>query len=709
MKKFRQCIALTLIPLLFITACGNQQDQKNNGNTLTLEAAQKAYLENVDVDYSFNLAKKMEQIRTNETLGYRTAGSQAELDTGDMLAEEMEAIGLSDVTKDEFILDGWTFEKARLTYSLSDGEPVTAELGGYQANFSSGGPKEYTLVYANQGTENDLASLDVQGKLVLIDINQSENWWINYPAYEAHLHGAAAVLAAQDGGYAEVSDEALNAQDICGPDDTPAFSISRVDADAIIADMQSRGVNEMKVTFDAESRVERDVPSYNIVGTIPGKDSDSMVLMSAHYDSYFTGFQDDNAAIALMFGIAKGIIDSGYQPERTLVFCAMAAEEWGVVNTRYDWSTGAYNQVFRVHPEWAGKVIADINFELPALDEGDADQIRASYELQTFLEDFKGTVPEVDGVFPDGIEVIVPTYTWSDDFSMSIAGIPATVTSLRGDFSQTHYHSQFDNEDTYSEEAFLFRHNLYGMLMLEYDRCAVSPLDFKTRLEAFKETIDESVLTAEQAESLTKAADDAIALSEDAWEKVQQANKDYLSALDSGDTEKAESLLKESMELNDTVLEAFKYAQDTLVRLTWEDAPIFPHEHSANNVSALSASIEALENGDCEAPLNEYLYLVDNNWYAYDWSRDTYDYFTDYVLNQPDERLMWGAGRVWGHVDLFDVINSLQEKGEGDDFSSELEVLRSALESETAALEDQVQHELDSLEGLSALLEKMAA
>ena len=70
---------------------------------------------------------------------------------------------------------------------------------------------------------------------------------------------------------------------------------------------------------------------------------------------------------------------------------------------------------------------------------------------------------------------------------------------------------------------------------------------------------------------------------------------------------------------------------------------------------------------------------------------------------------MWGAGRVWGHVDLFDVINSLQEKGEGDDFSSELEVLRSALESETAALEDQVQHELDSLEGLSALLEKMAA
>lgn len=81
-----------------------------------------------------------------------------------------------------------------------------------------------------------------------------------------------------------------------------------------------------------------------------------------------------------MMGIAKAIVESGYQPQKTLVFCAMAAEEWGVVNTRYDWSTGAYNQIFRVHPEWVGKVIADINFELPATDEGDTDQIRSSYE-----------------------------------------------------------------------------------------------------------------------------------------------------------------------------------------------------------------------------------------------------------------------------------------------------------------------------------------
>ena len=330
--------------------------------------------------------------------------------------------------------------------------------------------------------------MDVAGKLVLIDINQRENWWINYPAYEANLRGAAAVIAVQDGGYAEVSDDALNAQDICGPADAPAFSMSRTDANALRAAMGEN--NEIAVTLDAVSRVGFDGTSYNIVGMIPGTDPDAMILMSAHYDSYFAGFQDDNAAIALMFGIAKGIIDSGYQPEKTLVFCAMAAEEWGVSDTRYDWSTGAYNQIFRVHPEWVGKVIADINFELPAMNEGDTDQIRTSYELKTFVEDFRETVPAVEGVFPQGIEVIVPTQTWSDDFSLSIAGVPSSVTALRGGFAQTHYHSQFDNRDTYSEKAFLFHHNLYGMLMLAYDRCAVSPLDFSTRLEALREAMD---------------------------------------------------------------------------------------------------------------------------------------------------------------------------------------------------------------------------
>lgn len=711
MKKIRQCLSLTLTAATLLLACirpGYAQSAIENA-AITLEDAQQAYLEHVDTGYSYDLALRLEDIRSNETLGYRTAGSQAELDTGDMLKAQMEAIGLQNVTKDAFTLDTWTFEKAELTFTDSTGNPYTAQLGGYQAEFVTDGAESFTIIDGGQGTEADLCELDVAGKLVLIDINQRENWWINYPAYEAHLRGAAAVIAVQDGGYAEISDDALNAQDICGPADAPAFSMSRTDANALKQAMDETG--EITVTLDAVSRVGFDGTSYNIVGMIPGRDPDAMILMSAHYDSYFAGFQDDNAAIALMFGIARGIIDSGYQPEKTLVFCAMAAEEWGVSDTRYDWSTGAYNQIFRVHPEWVGKVIADINFELPAMNEGDTDQIRTAYELKTFVEDFKQTVPAVEGVFPQGIEIIVPTQTWSDDFSLSIAGVPSSVTALRGGFAQTHYHSQFDNRDTYSEEAFLFHHNLYGMLMLAYDRCAVSPLDFSTRLQALREAMDDTILTADQMTALNDALIDAEKAAADAWTAVSEVNESYRQALDSGDTEQAHALLQQSREMNDAILAAFKFAEDAFVRLTWEDVSIFPHEHSQNNLIALNAAVEALEAGDSAAAVDEYLYAVDNNWYAYDWSRETFDHFTNYVLNQSADRLMWGAGRVQGHEDLFDVIRSLLGKY-GDtaaDYTEELARLEKAIETQTAMLAQQVDHEVTSLTELTAQLTAIAA
>lgn len=699
MKRRIVSMLLAVFLLVSATACAKQPDTD----------ATQAYLSKVDVDYSYNLALKLEEIRSNEKLGYRTAGSEAELATGDMLKEEMERIGLQDVTKDAFTLDTWTFTKAQLCFEDGAGEEYVAELGGYQTNFVTDGAETFTVIDGGQGTEADLAGLDVTGKLVLVDINQRADWWINYPAYEAHLAGAAAVIAVQDGGYAEVSDDALNAQDICGPSDAPAFSMSRTDAELLRAAMDENG--EANVTLDADSRVEMDGTSYNVIGTIPGRDTESMVLMSAHYDSYFAGFQDDNAAIALMMGIAKGLIDSGYQPEKTLVFCAMAAEEWGVSNTRYDWSTGAYNQIFRVHPEWVGKVIADINFELPAMNEGTADQIRTSYELKTFVDGFKSTVPQVDGVFPDGIEIIVPAQTWSDDFSLSIAGVPSSVTALRGGFAQTHYHSQFDDRDTYSREAFLFHHNMYGLLMMAYDHCAVSPLDFSTRLSVLRESMDDTIMTAEQMDALNAALDEAEAAAGTAWDKVSEANAAYQQVLDAGDTDKADELLAEAREMNANVLAAFKFAEDSFVRLTWEDSSIFPHEHSQNNLLALEGAAEALKQGDSAAALDEYLYLVDNNWYAYDWSRETFEYFTDYVLNQSADRLMWGAGRVQGHEDLFDVIRSLQEKyGDSSaDYTAELARLDQAIETQRTMLNEQVEHEVSALEALTAQLMQIAA
>ena len=89
---------------------------------------EETYLKAVDIGYSYRLAKKMEEFKSNPVLGYRTAGSKAEFDTGEFLKAEMERIGLSDIHKDEICLDSWEFEKAVMRFTDRDGEKHEIQL-----------------------------------------------------------------------------------------------------------------------------------------------------------------------------------------------------------------------------------------------------------------------------------------------------------------------------------------------------------------------------------------------------------------------------------------------------------------------------------------------------------------------------------------------------------------------------------------------------
>ncbi|MFF2754727.1 M28 family peptidase [Psychrobacillus sp. NPDC058041] len=718
MKKFITSLTMTMLVGMSLVACTPKEESTNvnkentqDEKVISVEDANSNYLSAVDVDYAYNFTKSLEEFKSNEKLGYRTAGSQAELKTGEKIGNEMKKIGLSEVTKDEFKVDTWEFEKADLTFTDENGKEHLAVLGGYQVNFDTIGVKELDLVYAGKGTAEDLAGLDVKGKLVLIDINQREEWWINYPAYQAHLKGAAAVIAVQEAGYAEVDPDALNAQDICGPDDAPAFSMSQTDANSLKKALEA-SKNKLSVKFDAKSTVKLDGKSYNYYGKIIGKDPESYIILSAHYDSYFSGFEDDNAAIGLLMGVAKGLVDSGYQPEKTIIFNALAAEEWGISNSRYDWSTGAYNQIFKVHPEWVGKAFANMNFELPAYEHTTQDEIRSVYELNNYLTQFAKTVPSVDGVYKDGISIVSPLRTWSDDFSFGIAGVPALRNDFQdSEFMHSHYHSQFDNEGPYNMNAYKFHLNLYGLLAMHYDETAVVPLDFTTRLNALKEDINADIFkqAGVSSDKLVSDIDSAIATAEEVNAKVTKVNEDYLAALTEGNAETAKKVYNESRELNSGLLAAFKYAEDQFVRLTWEDEPIFPHEHAQNNIDNLSLSINALVKGDIATPLDDYLWKIDNNWYAFYFDKEVYNYFTDYVLKAPKEKLMWGSGRIMGHEDLFDTINSLKEKREqtGVDISSEIQTLNSALERQKELLKTTIAEEVASVNKLGEMLDEL--
>lgn len=657
---------------------------------------EQQYIASLDIEASYNLAKQMEAYRTNPVLGYRPAGSKAEFETGEMLKSYMEDLGLSNVRKDEIKVDGWEFEKAVLAYADAAGERQEVQLGAYQTDFVTEGAETFQVVYVGKGGEKDYADKDVTGKIVLAEINQRDEWWINFPVYQAHEKGAKALIAVQIGGYGQVDEKALNAQDIAGPPEAAAFSMSFEDSEKLKACLDEKG--EITVTLDASSRVMRDVSTYNILGEIPGRRSDRMILLSAHYDSYFSGFQDDNTAVAMMLGIARAFIKMGYQPENTWVFCAMAAEEWGIADSKYDWSTGAYAEVFNVHPEWAGKVIGDFNFELPALSNGNLDGIRCTYEYKDFFEDTLKTLPALSPAYPEGVLVSAPIETWSDDFSVAISGIPSMVNEFSaGSFMTTHYHSQYDSDAYYNEAAYRFHHELYGLLLMHLDRQSVAPLNFAEVFEQASASLD--VLMCQKSGSRVTALLNLLGQTEEVAEEVYDRIYDINEAgVDSEQCREAENIL----------LKVFKMAQDKYVRLTWEDAVVFPQEAAQNNLRYLKKAIRALKRKipDAEAAF-EALYEIDNNAYAFQFSKQVYERFTDYVLDQNSDRLQWGRGRIVHHENLYDLVAQLMDKYHqgATDFANEIAELENVAKRQKAYLRDDIEYMLQSTEKMLLLLQ----
>ena len=671
---------------------------------------EQEFLKALDLSYSYRLAKQMEKPRTNPVLGFRTAGSKAEFETGELLVREMKEIGLKDVTKDRVEVDVWEFHHALLSFQDQEGKEYRFQLGAYQTQFDTHGPREFSVVYVGKGTARDYEGLDVRGKLVLADINQRDEWWINFPVYQAKLKGAAALIAVQNQGYGEVDDHALNAQDIAGPADAPAFSISRADAQILKKELE-RG--EIRVSFDAKSLVREKGETYNIIGRIPGRNTKKSILLSAHYDSYFSGFQDDNTAVAMMLGIARALIKSGYRPKYNLIFCAMAAEEWGVIGSKYDWSTGAYEEIFTARPQWRGQVIADLNFELPAYAHGRKDGLRCTYEYRCFLKDFVKRISPDATAYPDGIQVLSPIETWSDDFSMAIGGIPSMVNDFAsGEFMETHYHSQFDNEEFYDEKVYRFHHELYGRLVLELDRLAVVPLDFSRLFRAIRDSEDSCLWQRAEADGreLLKEAKEKEELGRKLYDRIMDVNRRYQELPDGG--EEGERFFAALEPLQEKLLYAFFKEQDYFVRLNWHDEVLFPQQAVRRNLEAIYGALDCLEQGDAEGCL-EKLYSIDNNRYAFEFEREVFDYFTQYVLNQPADRLKWGSGRIIRHENLFSLVEGLKkylEEKEGQPEKRRKErqklqrQLEQAAENQAACYRDDIRYMTEAVRKMGALL-----
>ncbi len=724
MKKKLTALCLTAGMLLGLSACSTSTPESSVSSETSSAASQASleemydrFIDSVSPDYAYDVALELttNPVYFNSELGGRNAGSKAEHAAADYLAGLMEEIGLSDVEKQAAQCDLWQFNGASFTV---DGVEYPVYSYATAATPAEGITAE--VVYAGKGTMWDYEGLDAEGKIVLVDIDQRNDWWITYPMLEAEFQGAAAILAANVGGYSQIADDALNSQDVCGPTSIPTLSIGVSDSLEIREKLEQGPVT---ATLVVDNEVEIDAgTTYNITGVLKGKSSEHQILIGGHYDAHFWGFQDDNCAVGLVLAMAKAMIDSGYQPENDIVFCLHGAEEWGSSYTQYDWTVGAWEMINNVHPDWVGRTLAFINFELPAYEFDTYTSTYSAPEMYEMLDYFANEYPyspDPVGCFPDGVLTEgYQTYTYSDDFSYYAAGVPSTVNGflLQKDmetvfpFYEEIYHTQYDTPDTYNEAVMNFNIQYYGALAMYIDQTPALYLDFTAQYDRILNSMDEETMAAAGVDvDAFKAALDRLNQSAQSMvDRVVDVNTRYLQAVEEGNTEQMAELWVQGKELTNQNLAAFQYAQKNLLGLMYE-RPIVPHEAPQENILLCQAIIDCLEQGDVATAVDEYAWTVNNvlEWYAMYFSPEVIAVQDDMLWGEDNQdNLYWGTDIGFTKADVDEATRSIFARYDetSGDFSKEIAVYQAAIEAQTQILRDLGGQEIAAMEELSDLL-----
>lgn len=646
--------------------------------------------EKIDITYSMGIIRKMSEIVDNELTGNRSSASDAEHRAADFLAFEMKEIGLRNVTKDECPVDRWQYEKGTLSFQDPDGHMCTVPLGGYatEADFSK---ESLLLVYAGKGTEKDYKGLEVSGRAVLIDIDQMNEWWINFPAYEAAIHGAAAVICCNTGGFGQTGDETLVSEDVCGPCRMPIFSIGKKAA-GLLKGLQEKSKEGISVWIDAKSVIECDKISYNLWGEIPGE-SDEAIIVINHYDAYYKTVFDDVQGVGWAMGVAKALIDSEYKPYRTIRFVMHASEEWGLIDNKYDWAIGAFKQIHRIRPEWKKKGFAVVNMDGGYVCSGETRfNISCCKELYGFVQE--SILPYTEHA-KYTFEADTTLTTLTEDFSYELAGIPSfaagTYDGCLAD--RTVLHSSWSGFQTgFDEELFRIIHSMFGKLILDLDRLAVRPVDFTMRIKEIADSMPEGY--AEEQEEFLKLDSLAGNIHADI-EAINYKGKQIRKTI---------ACKEASEKVNLALYEVFRYFMQNYVRFDWKDRMLIPHQRYLNNIVLLERADRELTGGNRDKVIAA-LEDVDYNYYASYFSKETCEYFVRQVTENTADT--WGNGMVEnGNQDLYDTLRLLEAEGGMMDTDVIRKNISDARKMQTSYLETALKKEREQLPELSELMKQ---
>jgi hypothetical protein len=603
---------------------------------------------------------------------FRPAGSEAEYEAALYLKAEMIRIGLKDVAIEGFPTNGWTFKGASVQVLDPSGKTLpAASYGGFIGTAAKGITAE--IVDVRNGFESDYVGKDVTGKIVLFSMYYNKQAWVSYVLYQAELKGA--IGAVFDWVGEETIPDSLYVTGACS---RPYMAV----------DIGHNGVAYLrgllaggKVTVNVKSDVtiEYDGTGHNVVGYLPGSTHpDEYIIIGGHYDKWWYSASDDSAGVARVLGIAKAMVDSGYQPSRTIVFIALSAEEYGWAESTYAWLQGSWGFINASHPEMIGKTLAYFNSEGGGTK--GATTVYASGSPQTYgfrksllgvLDNFfTKTAPFSSYYYPSSASFSLFS-TWTDSCSFGVSGVPwMEVRSGRAvpGFNYT-YHTTWDNMDRISAESLAISAISSGITMMRLDRSVVTPYSLQYLADLLMKTLDGRSIAAAGIDPQP-----ALSAVGDFGDEAERVWHLAIAAKPSARTDEVNHLL-----------------MDTLQSIGWnlfwigsdvQDTTLFPHQQAQRDSAAIGKALAALKSRDIDAALAN-LKAVTALWWAVKFDYEVYNEFVIDWVNPDLHPLFWAEGRLSVYTDVLQEYFSLEAKKQAGDtnYAAEINSLGDKYES----------------------------
>ena len=305
-----------------------------------METADKLIDNALEDDTAYEIVKSL----TTE-IGPRLAGSPGEARARDWGVAKLKALGFKNVRIEPFDIPYWARGKERVEIVSPFPQPLVATALGGSVATPEGGVEGPVVRFDTLSALASAPPASLEGKIVFVDEGMARTQdGSGYGTAVAKRSGAA-IEAGKRGAIAAIIRSvgtdltrrnphtgAMSYRDAARK--IPAVAISNPDADQLARALDTSKA-PVVVRLDVSVETKAAAPSGNVIGEIPGK-TDEIIVIGGHLDSWDlgTGAVDDGAGVAITMAAAKLVGDLPGRPRRTIRVVLWGAEETGLHGAR---------------------------------------------------------------------------------------------------------------------------------------------------------------------------------------------------------------------------------------------------------------------------------------------------------------------------------------------------------------------------------------